>query len=270
MKKIHFSILAAPHFPQSLLLNLSIKVCCPAAPRTNDRGGHICKSAFQVRYFANLTVGDSFIDITNDGSVITAALVNSKAKAADFSTGNICINVYTFDPAEEEVSCCSCLVTPNGLVSLSAVSDLIGNTLTPASPTAITVKLLATTPIIQGSNPLTATQSCNPSFPFGVNAADAVDASTITDPMMASSNQNLAPAMHAWGTTLHAQPGGTFGATETEFSNAALGVVGASGLNATVSEFDRISRNCSFIQSNGSGFGICKSCRAGGLGAVKQ
>ena len=50
---------------------------------------------------------------------------------------NICVNVYTFDPAEEEIACCACLVTPNGLNSLSAVSDLTSNPLTPAIPTSI-------------------------------------------------------------------------------------------------------------------------------------
>jgi len=258
-----------------------LSACYPISGAATTATGTTCQSAFQVRYFANLTVGDSFIDITNDGSVITAASVaGSSTTTANYSTGNICINVYTFDPAEEEVSCCSCLVTPNGLVSLSAVTDLIGNTLTPASPTAITVKLLATTPIIQGTNPLTASQSCNPAFPFGVNntpsgtltttPVGATIAGTTTTLGATSSAQNIAPAMHAWGTTLHAQPGGTFGATETEFSNAALGVVSAVGLNRTVDEFTRLSSNCSFIQSNGSGFGICRSCRAGGLGAVRQ
>jgi len=60
--------------------------------------------------------------------------------------GNLCANVYTFDPAEEMVSCCACLVTPNALVSLSAKNDLINNVLTPAIPTSIVIKLLSIQP----------------------------------------------------------------------------------------------------------------------------
>ena len=35
------------------------------------------------------------------------------------------------------ISCCSCPVTPNALVSLSARNDLISNTLTPGVPTSV-------------------------------------------------------------------------------------------------------------------------------------
>jgi hypothetical protein len=38
----------------------------------------------------------------------------------------------------------------------------------------------------------------------------------------------------------------------------------------SASELARIASFCGFIQANGSGFGICKSCRLGGLGADKQ
>ena len=43
---------------------------------------------YQVRYAANLNIGDSFVDITNTGA----------------SGANLCANLYTFDPAEELVS----------------------------------------------------------------------------------------------------------------------------------------------------------------------
>ncbi|MBY0506027.1 MAG: hypothetical protein K2X03_19075 [Bryobacteraceae bacterium] len=45
------------------------------------------------------------------------------------------------------LSYCSCPITPNGLVSLSAQRDLVSNTLTPAVPTSLVVKLLATVPL---------------------------------------------------------------------------------------------------------------------------
>jgi len=68
--------------------------------------------------------------------------------------------------------------------------------------------------------------------------------------------------MRAWGSTLHALPGApaTFGLTEGEFLTSVL----------STPELTHLTQFCGFINSNGSGFGICKSCRAGGLGGAKQ
>ena len=167
---------------------------------------------FQVRYAANLNIGDSVIDITNTGASNAA---------------NLCANIYTFDPAEELISCCTCSVTPNGLQSLSILKSLISNPLTPAVPTAVVVKVIATT------------GTCN--------AATAASA-------------NLAHGLVAWGTTLHANPSSaaaSYSVTETKFSNAVL----------SDAELAHVTSTCGFIQSNGSGFGICKGCAAGGLGS---
>ena len=177
--------------------------------------------AFQVRYASNLNLADSVINITNAGTAGGTA-----------PTGNICVNVYTFAADEQLVSCCSCLVTPDGLNSLSARSDLISNVLTPAVPTSVVVKLLATTPVGGG---------CNPSSPTPAS---------------------LVGGMRAWGTTVHALPTapGGLALTETEFSPAVL----------SATELAHITSTCGFIQSNGSGFGICASCRTGGLGGTKK
>jgi len=163
---------------------------------------------FQVKYAANLAAGDSVFNITNTGTV----------------GGNICVNVYTFSPDEQLIACCACVVTPNGLVSLSARNDLIVKTLTPAVPSAIVVKLLATT----GG-------ACNASAPG-----------------------DLARGLAAWGTTIHTA-GGVISLTETPFKPSSLGAA----------ELARISSLCGFIQTNGSTYGICNSCRPGALGGVK-
>lgn len=137
--------------------------------------------AFQVRYAANLNLGDSVIDLTNAGSSNGA---------------NICVNVYVFDPGEEEVACCTCTVTPNGLNSMS-VKALVSNTLTPAKPTSAVIKLLATT------------GTCNAGSPGA-----------------------LAAGMRAWGTTLHALPSGAPALTETEFSPATLSTAELSSISS--------------------------------------
>src|SRR5260370_13600771 len=98
---------------------------------------------FQVRYASNLNIADSVVNITNTGA--RGAGLASGTNAS--TTGALCVNVYAFSPDEQMVSCCSCPVTPNGLVSLSAKSDLISNTLTPAVPNSIVIKLLASVPI---------------------------------------------------------------------------------------------------------------------------
>jgi hypothetical protein len=180
---------------------------------------------FQVRYASNLNIGDSVVNITNSGA--TGAGLNAGTTAA--TTGAICVNVYAFSPDEQMISCCSCPVTPNGLVSLSARQDLISNTLTPAVPTSIVVKLYATAPIAN---------SCS-------NSAAAPGAAVT--------------GMLAFGTTVHAgaAAGSAAAVTETPFLPASL-----SG-----GELNRLTQLCTFINATGSGFGICRSCRLGGLGA---
>ncbi len=187
------------------------------------------EEAFQVSYAANLPVGDSVFNFTNTGTLTIPG--NSLT-----TTGNICVNVYAFDASEELISCCSCLVTPNGLNSVSARADLISNTLTPGVPTSIVVKLVASRPL--GLTPAGTGGTCNASSPTPL---------TVT------------PGMRAWGTTLHALPTTPvqYGVTETPFQTAPLGVA----------ELTKLTTFCGFIQANGSGFGICKSCRTGGLGA---
>lgn len=222
------------------------------------------QAEFQVRYAANLDKGDSFVNLTNAGTL----------SGLD-PTGRVCVNVYTFDPAEELIACCACPVTPNGLNSLSVRSDLISNTLTPGVPTSVVIKLLASTPV--GG-------TCNAGTPTAAN---------------------LVRGVRAWGTTLHALTTTTpvtYGTTETPFSRAELSITGLTAVStlpsaallissnlvlgtATVtvtpggqtivtftnafgpSELAHLTTFCQFIQSNGSGFGICKSCRTGGLGA---
>ena len=170
-------------------------------------------SPFQVKYAANLNFGDSVFNVSNSGA----------------NGGNLCANVYTFSPDEQLISCCTCLITPNALVSLSAKNDLISNTLTPAVPNSIVVKIV--------SSPGTNAASCN-----------------------ASVVPSQATGLLAWGTTLHQNTTDGIQVTETRFSPATL----------STSELARITSLCGFIQSNGSGFGICRSCRLGGLGASKQ
>jgi hypothetical protein len=186
---------------------------------------------YQVKYVSNLAVGDSVINITNTGANGGVGLGSGTSASVP---GAFCANVYVYDPSEAIVSCCSCPVTPNGLVSLSAKNDLINNTLTRGIPTSIVIKLVATVPM--GG-------TCN-------NSALLAGTST------------LGEGMAAWGTALHANSSiaATYAVTETAFTPASLGA----------GELTRLAYGCGAIANVGSGFGVCNSCRPGGLGAVKQ
>jgi hypothetical protein len=98
---------------------------------------------------------------------------------------------YAFDPGEELIACCSCLVTPDQTVNLGVIRDLTVKTLTGVVPTSVTVKLLSTLAGAGGTG-----TSCT-------NSAATVTSAT------------LANGMAAWGTTLHATPvAGSYNTTE--------------------------------------------------------
>lgn len=148
-------------------------------------------------------------------------------------TGSICANIFTFAPDEQMVGCCSCAVTPNGLASLSVRQDLLSNTLTASVPNAIVIKIVATLPVAG---------SC-------VGSAAGVETAV------------LAEGLKSFGSTVHAAPvAGQFAVVETPFSPATL----------SPGELSRLGNLCTFIQANGSGYGLCRACRLGGQGADSE
>jgi hypothetical protein len=175
--------------------------------------------AYQISYATNVGNGASFINLTNAGTI-----------GGQDPTGDICANVYVFDPAQELVECCTCLLTPNHLRTLSVRDDLTGNNLTPGLPSSVTVALLAS------------------------NAAGGpCDAASVTTP-------GLVSGLQAWGTTSHQAPGGGFQVTETPFQAA----------NISLGELQKMTATCGFIEANGSKFGVCKACRDGAQGAAHR
>jgi hypothetical protein len=173
-------------------------------------------SPYQIRFASNLHIGDSVVNLTNSGA----------------SGGSICVNVYSYTPDEQLSSCCSCMMTPNALTSLSVRQDIASNSLTPIVPTSMVIKLLASVPV---------NSTCNAALPGP-----------------------LAVGMLAWGTTLHPLPV-TVGTPATTY-----GIEGSAFSPATLvyGEQMRMTSLCGFIRANGSGYGICKSCRIGGLGGA--
>ena len=129
----------------------------------------------KVNYFSNAnTAGapDGTVRITDPGAPY----------------GNVCAQIYVFDPFQELSECCACLTTPNGLRTLSVNTDLTSNPLTGVVLSQGQVNIVA-----------------------GV-----VPPNGVCSPL----NPVVSPTIRAWGT--HIQ-NGNFAETETEYSDRQLG-----------------------------------------------
>lgn len=199
----------------------------------------ILGDAFQVNYLPvaagpTATSTNGVVNITSTG-----ALGADVFSFFPTGTGKICANVYVFTPDEQEVACCSCLVTPNAGVHATAF-DLTGNTITGIVPgQGVVVKLLATIPGKTAALP-------------GMNNQLSFTGSVCPSPGYPYSGLNLAPGMRAWEVSAHTV-GTVTGVSKTEFSPAPL----------STGELTRMTSLCSFIVGNGSGFGICRGCSPG-------
>ncbi len=214
----------------------SILIAMVAFAQTDSNGTEggrwTADTYYQVKYAANLNVADSVFNLANTGANGASAF----GPAIDGNLGAICANVYAFSPDEQMIACCSCAITSNGLVSLSAQRDLISNTLTPIVPTSILVKVVTT--LAQGG-------SC-----------------TDSARRVGSESAPIVGGLAAWGSTVHVPPA----------SMAPIAVTETAFTPSTLSEPERIRlRNlCTLMAGNGSGYGICRSCRLGALGATKK
>jgi len=230
------------------IVALSATVAFGQIPTPVNPGALI--DAYQINYISNPSIGAGWINMTNAGQLGADPFGPGIGPGPGLFTGRICANVYVFEPDEQEISCCFCLVTPNALVHLTTSTDLISNTLTGVVPSSVVVKLLATVPGTTTAAPGTNTQAaftgsaCNPAFPF--------------------TGANLAPGLRAWAVKLHALPTSpvTFGVTETAFLPASL----------SQGELTKLTNLCQFIFGNGSGPGQCKNCvlSSGALGGQGQ
>jgi hypothetical protein len=195
---------------------------------------------YQIGYASNVNAGDSYVNISNDGASMVTTTIAAATNSLAVS-GSFCANVYAFNPDEEILSCCSCPITPNGLVSLSVQRDLLNNTLTGrTNPSSVVIKLLATRPLV--------TTLGTTSNPCALSAGNLL------------SGQLLGFGMVAWGTKLHANTSTTtttYSLTETPFTTAAL----------SAGELVRLNNLCAFNLAQGSTYGICNSCELAGQGA---
>jgi len=88
----------------------------------------------KVDYFANAnTTGapDATLQLTNPGT----------------AGGNVCASIFVFDPMQELSECCSCLLSPDGLRTLSVNKDLTSQPLTGVTLTTGTIRIVSTAPV---------------------------------------------------------------------------------------------------------------------------
>jgi len=218
---------------------------------TNNPG--VLLDGFQINYLANPTVstvpGGNVVNISNAGELGSCPFGPSGCLT---DVGDICVNVYVFQSDEELEECCTCLVTPDALVHLTA-SDLIGNPGNGVTPTnGVVIKLLATVPgTVKGGIPAGTNGTGGTAIgPFTGNQCNAAQG---------FGTANLAPGMRAWRTTIHqASAAPSYQITENELVPAAL----------SAGELGTLNQLCRVIFGNGSGPGQCKSCPAssGALG----
>jgi hypothetical protein len=100
-------------------------------------GNAFADDTYQVTYYSNAnTTGapDGTLRVTNTGATV-----------ANGVSENLYTAIYVFDDSEEMQECCSCVVTPDGLLSESVNKELTNNTVTGIKPTRGIIKVIGTT-----------------------------------------------------------------------------------------------------------------------------
>lgn len=113
----------------------SFSASVPSIARSGVQSGNglviitpiLVTDACQVRYVENWNVGDSYINLTNSGASGASLTAGTTASVI----GAICVNTYVFAADEQLMACCSSLVTPNGVGTLSVKNDLLNNVVEP-------------------------------------------------------------------------------------------------------------------------------------------
>jgi len=102
---------------------------------------------YALSYYSNAHITaapDAALRLVNDGFVSDAS-----------PAGDLCASIYVFDSQEQLAECCSCKITPNGILSLSVNNNLTKNTLTGVTPTRGVVKTISSFPTSGYCDPTT-------------------------------------------------------------------------------------------------------------------
>src|ERR1017187_10883407 len=119
-----------------LLLTLAIMLGGTALANPPVGGGAGDPSDYFTTYFSNANTAnapDATIRAINDGS---------------YAGGNLYADIFVFDDSEELTECCSCLITPDGLLSESVNNNLTANPITGIKPTRGVIKIISSVDVM--------------------------------------------------------------------------------------------------------------------------
>jgi hypothetical protein len=160
--------------------------------------------SLKVDYFAYAnTAGapDATLRLTNPGT----------------TGSNMCAAIYVFEPDQEMSECCSCLLSPNGLRTLSVNTDVTGNPVTGAILKTGSISIVST-PTVDGQ--------CAPSAVLTPTAG----------------------GVRAWATHIDRR-------SKADFSIG--GATASQDATLSSAEQNDLAETCYFIESLGSGLGMC-------------
>ena len=114
---------------------------------------------YWTTYYSNLNgAGDSSIYIINPG--LQGAPLDPTS--GQFSgAGYLCANIYVFDKGQELAECCSCPISPNGVLGLSLKANLTNNPLTSVALIGGVIKLVSSKPVAVTGAGSTITATCD-------------------------------------------------------------------------------------------------------------
>lgn len=113
-----------------VVCTLALALCAGSAFAGTTKPDTTYTDSLKVDYFINAN--------TSGAPVAVVQLTDTGASGA-----NICADVFVYDPQQELQECCSCLLTPNGLRTLSVNVDLTSNTLTHDVLTTGSIRIVA-------------------------------------------------------------------------------------------------------------------------------
>jgi hypothetical protein len=178
----------------------------------------LCGSAWAATPAADTLKVDYFANANTSSPDSTVRIINPGTTYA-----NLCANVYVFDTHEELSECCSCTVTPDGILQLSVNTDLTANPLTGVTLNTGVIKVVSASPV-GGLCPVPA-------------------------------NANPTPALRVW--TTHVQSGNAI--TETESGDATLSANEVTALNLQCKDIKQVGSGKGICANSGALAAICNN-----------